>query len=221
MFGLEGSVGSTSPPKSGCMPREEPIQLMKLALLGSTGALLMSVFHQLSRGNSGSGWGSAPPTVWAPAGSGPEAAARVTKTASTRGAGAPASAADRPLRSAMVEIRDLVATASLSGREACVNLLNRRPQCSPAADPRNVTYATTTAAFVRSAHRPALGERRRRASPLPGPLFDRDALPERRVAHHEPELVHLQLGGEGAAAALVPHAALVEAGVALRQRLDR
>src|SRR5579862_7162668 len=45
------------------------------------------------------------------------------------------------------------------------------------------------------------------------PLSDRDALPERRVAHHQPELVHLQLGGEGAAAALVAHAALVEAGV--------
>ena len=36
---------------------------MKLALFGSTGAPLMSAFHQLSGGKSGSGVGSAPPTV--------------------------------------------------------------------------------------------------------------------------------------------------------------
>jgi hypothetical protein len=34
---------------------------MKALLFGSTGAALMSVFHQLPGGKSGSGWGSAPP----------------------------------------------------------------------------------------------------------------------------------------------------------------
>jgi len=34
------------------MPRELPMNEMKLALFGSTGALVMSVFHQLSVGEA-------------------------------------------------------------------------------------------------------------------------------------------------------------------------
>jgi len=47
--------GDSSPPKSGCSVRVVPMKLMKLADFGSTGAALMSVFHQLSEGNTGSG----------------------------------------------------------------------------------------------------------------------------------------------------------------------
>ena len=44
-----------------CPECDAPMKLMKLALFGSTGAALMSTFHQLSGGNSGSGVGSPPP----------------------------------------------------------------------------------------------------------------------------------------------------------------
>src|SRR2546430_5638884 len=45
------------------------MKLMKAALPLSTGALLMSVFHQLLGGNNGSGWGRSPPRIgWAAAG---------------------------------------------------------------------------------------------------------------------------------------------------------
>src|ERR1700690_654323 len=43
------------------MPRPAPIQLMKVALLGSTGAFVTSTFHQLSAGKRGRGPGSGPP----------------------------------------------------------------------------------------------------------------------------------------------------------------
>ena len=54
--------GDASPPKSGCSLRVPPLLMnaMKLAEPASTGAAEMSVFHQLSAGNSGSGPGSAP-----------------------------------------------------------------------------------------------------------------------------------------------------------------
>lgn len=61
--------GEASPPKSGCSRRVPPL-LMKLMYeldAGSTGAAEMSTFHQLSAGNSGSGAGSAPPSVAAAA----------------------------------------------------------------------------------------------------------------------------------------------------------
>src|SRR5262245_23535188 len=52
--------GETSPPKSGCRRRVPPLLMkaMKFAELASTGACEMSVFHQLSAGNSGSGPGT-------------------------------------------------------------------------------------------------------------------------------------------------------------------
>src|SRR5262245_11464193 len=52
--------GETSPPKSGCRPRDAPMKVMKLADAGSTGAVDMSTFHQFDAGNSGSGVGSGP-----------------------------------------------------------------------------------------------------------------------------------------------------------------
>src|SRR5688572_20307764 len=53
--------GDASPPKSGCALRPVPMNEMKLFELGSMGAVEMSRFHQLLRGNSGSGPGSGPP----------------------------------------------------------------------------------------------------------------------------------------------------------------
>src|SRR5690349_5053158 len=41
------------------------MKLMNAALFGSTGALLMSVFHQFEGGKSGNGGGSGPPAIWA------------------------------------------------------------------------------------------------------------------------------------------------------------
>src|ERR1700687_1633929 len=61
---------------------------MKLAPLGSTGAPLMSVFHQLSRGNKGTGWGSAPPPICPAAGAWPAAAASTSAAAKARAAAA-------------------------------------------------------------------------------------------------------------------------------------
>src|SRR6185436_552775 len=55
--------GDTSPPKSGCSDRPEPIYVMKPADAESTGAAEISRFHQLSLGNSGNGPGSGPPIV--------------------------------------------------------------------------------------------------------------------------------------------------------------
>src|SRR3954451_2490415 len=43
------------------MPRVAPTSATYAALFGSTGAAVMSAFHQLPGGKSGSGWGSAPP----------------------------------------------------------------------------------------------------------------------------------------------------------------
>src|SRR6516165_6799529 len=59
--------GVTSPPKSGCRERLDPMNEMYAADCGSMGALEMSVFHQLSGGKIGSGPGIGPPTVDVPA----------------------------------------------------------------------------------------------------------------------------------------------------------
>jgi hypothetical protein len=53
--------GPHSCPKSG-WSWSPPMKLMKAAEWGSSGAALMSRFHQLSGGNSGSGVGSGPPS---------------------------------------------------------------------------------------------------------------------------------------------------------------
>src|SRR5581483_1737633 len=55
-----------SPPKSGCSARDEGcdgrlMNAISASELGSAGAALMSVFHQLFAGNSGSGTGIVPP----------------------------------------------------------------------------------------------------------------------------------------------------------------
>src|ERR1700716_4221628 len=58
------------PPKSGwtCLP--VPMKLMKFAELLSTGAALMSRFHQFVGGNTGSGLGTGPPWQGGPGGLG-------------------------------------------------------------------------------------------------------------------------------------------------------
>src|SRR4051794_22998758 len=65
MWWFVGSLGSSSPPKSGCNALTPPMLmwLMKLVEFVSTGALVMSRFHQLLPGKSGSGVGSGPPCV--------------------------------------------------------------------------------------------------------------------------------------------------------------
>src|SRR5262245_29259728 len=61
--------GAASPPKSGCSDREgPPMNVMNAADPLSTGAPLMSRFHQLLGGNSGSGGGNVPPSVATAAG---------------------------------------------------------------------------------------------------------------------------------------------------------
>src|SRR5215831_11188637 len=57
--------GDASPPKSGWRCRALPLLMkaMKLAEDGSTGAAEISVFHQLSDGNSGSGAGGGAPST--------------------------------------------------------------------------------------------------------------------------------------------------------------
>jgi hypothetical protein len=57
--------GDTSPPKPGCSRRAGPllIKAMKPAEAGSTGAALISVFHQLCAGNKGSGRGGGAPST--------------------------------------------------------------------------------------------------------------------------------------------------------------
>src|SRR5437868_2158343 len=61
MFTLPGDA---SPPKSGCSRREPPLltNAMKLDDEGSTGAEEISVFHQLSDGNTGNGPGGTAPS---------------------------------------------------------------------------------------------------------------------------------------------------------------
>src|SRR5260221_12614375 len=64
------------------MPRVGPMNEMNDALFGSTGAEEMSLFHQLSGGKSGRGWGSGPPRV-APCPAASEATCNAMATTST------------------------------------------------------------------------------------------------------------------------------------------
>src|SRR5713226_5380549 len=76
--------GETSPPKSGCIAVPAPMNAMYVAEFGSTGAALMSAFHQFVGGNSGSGPGRGPPSVAAHAVAAVATAPRRTMGASRR-----------------------------------------------------------------------------------------------------------------------------------------
>src|SRR5713101_6127754 len=97
------------------------MKLMNAALPLSTGALLMSAFHQLSGGNNGSGWGRSPPRTGCAASGNAAANPITTKASHTRNVTTATCSAFRlsALQSVAVQIiitREAVGPGTAGGR---------------------------------------------------------------------------------------------------------